>query len=254
LDAVAKGCEVLTQAHGFEGRKDLSFSVMDARKLLDETARTATPANRLNSDLVSALICDGASKDEEAVRATPYCAMFGQGHQHFLERLETIPKGTPPKKLSKKLSATDLNSVEKLEQALFRPWLRIDATQSFRWDPLEDRRYALRFEDPSSDEALTVHGANRLASLALPLLTAVPIRERGKIQLNAAGARFVPGTGMCIFWPIWSRSATLKSVTSMLGTPTEALTDCEGLGVIRVYRAERISVGKYFNFTRASIV
>jgi hypothetical protein len=67
-------------------------------------------------------------------------------------------------------------------------WTRRDSTQSFRWDPAEDRRYALRFADPSTDKGLTVHGANRLACIALPLFTAVPMRIRGAIRLMCLGS------------------------------------------------------------------
>src|SRR5712691_3833221 len=116
------------------------------------------------------------------------------------------------------MTAADLNAPEKLAQALFSAWDRRDSTQSFRWDPLEDRRYALRFEDPSTDKGMTMHGANRLASLALPLLPAVPARVRGKIQLNAVGTGWIPGAGLCVSWPIWSRPASLKSIVAILAS------------------------------------
>jgi len=177
--------------------------------------------------------------------------MFGQGHQHFLERLEAVPQGTVPKKLAKRVTSEDLNAPEKLEQALFTPWERRDPTQSFRWDPLEDRRYALRFEDPSTDEGLTMHGANRLASLAIPLLPALPVRVRGKIQLSTVGTEWIAGTGLCVSWPIWSRPASLKAIVAMFASNGKDLTGSAGLGITRIYRAERISVGKFFNFTRA---
>jgi hypothetical protein len=250
LEAAAKGCEVLARVHDFDGRKDINFTRDEARECLTTEARSATPANRMSIDLLSALTSDAVAKDDGTVRATPFCAMFGQGHQHFLERLETVPKGIPPKELAKKMAATDLNAPEKLEQALFSAWERRDSTQSFRWDPIEDRRYALRFEDPSTDKGMTMHGANRLASLALPLLPAVPARVRGKIQLSAIGTAWIPGTGLCVSWPIWSRAASLKSIVAMLASGGD-VANLEGLGVIRIYTVERISVGKFFNFTRA---
>jgi hypothetical protein len=251
LEAAAKGCDALASVHDFDGRKDLNFTRDEARERLRREARSATPANRMSIDLLSALTSDAVAKDDGTVRATPFCAMFGQGHQHFLERLETVPKGIPPKELAKRVAPADLNAPEKLEQALFTAWERRDSTQSFRWDPLEDRRYALRFEDPSTDKGMTMHGANRLASLALPLLPAVPARVRGKIQLKAVGTGWIPGVGLCVSWPIWSRPARLKSIVAMLASCGEGLAGLEGLGIMRIYRAERISVGKFFNFTRA---
>ncbi|HEY4363346.1 MAG TPA: hypothetical protein VGN17_20435 [Bryobacteraceae bacterium] len=254
LEAVAHGCQILAESHDFD-RADVVFTMTDARDILKQESRSAQPKKRHRADLFSALMSDGAIKeDKDAVKVTPYCTIFGQGHQHFLERLVTVPNGILPKKLAKKPNA-NLNSPEKLEQALFHPWNRTDPTQSFRWDPLEDRRYALRFDDPSGDDALTVHGANRLASLALALLTAVPIRQRGKIQLAAVGTGSDESSRLCVWWPVWSRPATLEAIVSMLsasGGHPEALIDRPGLGVLRVYRSRRISFGKFMNFTRAT--
>jgi hypothetical protein len=251
LEAAVKGCQVLASVHDFGDSKDINFTCGEARDRLDKESQSARPANRMRIDLLSALTSDAVARDDGTVKATPFCAMFGQGHQHFLERLEDVPKGTLPKELAKRATLTDLNAPEKLEQALFSPWERRDATQSFRWDPLEDRRYALRFEDPSTDKGMTMHGANRLASLALPLLPVVPARVRGKTQLSAVGTAWVPGTGLCVSWPIWSRAARLRSIIAMLASAGEDLKGRDGLGIIRIYRAERISVGKFFNFTRA---
>jgi hypothetical protein len=175
---------------------------------------------------------DAAFKDDK-VRATPFCAMFGQGHQNFLERLDRVTKGVPPKELQKVTTAEELNSTDKLDAALFRDWERTDRTQSFRWDPVEDRRYALRFEDPSGDKGLTVHGANRLASLALPLLPAVPRRERGEVRLYAVATHWYQGS-LTIRWPIWSQAASLRAIVMMLsGCGFEH--GFPGFGLIDVY-------------------
>ena len=77
------------------------------------------------------------------------------------------------------------------------------------------------------------------------------MRVRGKIQLSAVGTEWIQGVGLCVSWPIWSRLASLKAILAMLANCGD-LRSSEGLGIIRIYRAERISVGKFFNFTRAS--
>jgi len=136
-----------------------------------------------------------------------------------------------------------------LEAALFKSWVRTDCTQSFRWDPVEDRRYALRFEDPSGEKGLTVHGANRLASLALPLLPVAPKRERGEVRIYAVATNWYVAA-LYVQWPIWSRPASLRSITTMLaGCGSDEAYP--GLGILEMYRSERISVGKFLNFTRA---
>ncbi len=243
LDVAAKAASELAEVHSFE-RANLNYSPGEAR----EEFRNAG-SSRLRLDLLSALMSDAAERKDK-IRATPFCAMFGQGHQNFLERLENVPKGTPPRELQGQVTPDDLNSPKKLEEALFQSWDRSDPTESFRWDPQEDRRYALRFDNPSGDKALTVHGANRLAALALPLLTAVPIRERGEVRLSAVMTRWEAG-GFVVRWPVWSYPATLAAVRRMLaGCGVEERA--AGLRLARVYRAQRINVGKFFNFSRAT--
>ncbi len=247
LEAAAEGCAALAEVHSFSGRQNLNFPAAEARAEMKLEAEESAPNRRLRIDLLSSLISDAAVKEDQTTRATPYCALFGQGHQHFLDRLESVPKGTPPKELANSVSADDLNAPKKLGEALLQPWARKDRTQSFRWDPLEDRRYALRFEDPSTDKGMTVHGANRLASLALPLLTSVPVRSRGEMRLAALGTEWGPRGVLAIWWPIWRRPASLRTIQEMLG----GCDGCPGLGIESIYKAERISVGKFFSFTRA---
>jgi hypothetical protein len=249
LDAAVRAANELAEVHSFEERANLDYKIDEARR---EFENAFSSKNHERIDLLSALMSDAAARDDR-IRATPFCAMFGQGHQNFLERLAKVPKGLVPKELQGKITQEELNSASKLEEALFQPWERRDSTQSFRWDPLEDRRYALRFEDPSSDKGLTVHGANRLAALALPLLTAIPKRERGEVRIYALGTKWDSGS-LVVRWPVWSRPATLIAVRMMLagcGVGIGVNSCFAGLGIRQVYRAERISVGKFFNYTRA---
>lgn len=252
LEAGSQGCESLAAVHEFNGRKDIDYTAEEARETL---LNACDPANRMLGELMAALMSDAAVKkaaknEPSRVRATPFCTIFGQGHQHFLERLRSVPQGEVPKELAKEMSPADLNSAVKLEQALFRTWERSDKTQSFRWDPAEDRRYALRFEDPSNDRGLTVHGANRLACLALPLFPAVPCKERGEVRLYAIGTSW-EGARLCVRWPTWNRPASLQVIMRMIAACSDE-ESCPGAGITGVYQAERVSIGKFFNFTRAT--
>jgi hypothetical protein len=250
LEAAARGCAALAEVHEFGDNRDLQYSREDARAILREAALDASSGNRLRIDLMSALMSDGALKDDAKVRAPVLCAMFGQGHQHFLERMKSVPRGTVPKEIAKKVTSKSLNSPAKLEQALFLPWNRSDATQSFRWDPAEDRRYALRYADPSTDKGLTVHGANRLASVGLPLLFSAPTRAGGEIRLITAGSIWARGVNLTISWPIWRQPASLAAVRNLMaGAGNES-----SQGIVARYRCERISAGKFFNFTYGTVV
>jgi hypothetical protein len=65
---------------------------------------------------------DAAIKDEkeETIEATPLYLLFGQGHQHFLERLANVPvEPVPPR--SKGKTAKIVTAEECLVEALFFP-------------------------------------------------------------------------------------------------------------------------------------
>ena len=109
--------------------------------------------------------------------------MFGQGHQHFLERLRSVPR-TARADRGWGSSKAVISAEDSMSEALFAPWARSDAMPSFRWDPHEDVRYALRATDPTtqSTKETTQHGANRLAAVGLAALTVVPERRAGKAR------------------------------------------------------------------------
>lgn len=247
----ARGCAELAEDHDFAGEADVTFDRARARAMLG----AVTDAPR-RAALLDALFSDGALKDDGRVVASPLCAMFGQGHQHFLTRLAEVPKGILPKGLARKKHPPDLNAPEKLAEALFAPWVRADETDSFRWDPAEDRRYALRFGDPSTDPGRTVHGANRLAAVGLPVLPGVAVERRGRMRFLTLGTTLNGKGGIEIRWPIGRIPMSLgmlRAVTAhpALARPSPDLEALAGLGVAEVRYARRISVGKYFNFTPA---
>src|SRR5690606_35990470 len=83
---------------------------------------------------------------------------------------------------------------------------------NLRWDPIDDRRYALRWENPSADPSKTMRGANRLAIEALPLLPTMPINSRlGTTGFQGSGTRDTFFT-----WPIWSVPLNMPVVASLL--------------------------------------
>jgi hypothetical protein len=250
----AEGCLTLAREHDFDGEKDLSFDGPRARRLLEAALVPEAPGR---AALYGALFSDGALKGDGRVVAAPLCAMFGQGHQHFLARLADVPRGALPKSLAKRRPVPDLNTPEKLLAALFVPWERADETDGFRWDPAEDRRYALRFKNPSGDAGRTVHGANRLAAVGLAAMPGAAVMRRRGIRFLTLGAEFATDGGLEITWPIWDRPASLQGVQALLAHP--ALVGAAGdglrpLGVVERRRARRIANGKFMNFTRAEVV
>lgn len=253
--AAAEGIYVLAQRHDFEDRTDLALSPEDAARTLRRAAETPG-GDRYAADLWSALVCDVAvSRDGKKAEPTPLCLMFGQGHQHFLERLSSIPRRKTPPDRGKGRSKLTVSETDCLREALFVSWERPDATWSFRWDPQEDVRYALRARDPTDAKTkeTTQHGANRLAAVGLSVLTVMPEQLRGQVRLAMIGGRRETGGGIVFRWPIWRVPISLSCIRALLGHPglgsRETLV---ALGIVEIRRARRISAGKFMNVTRAA--
>lgn len=252
-EAAARGIDGLAIAHDFDGESNLNFSAERSRELLETAVHGSGIRSRDRIDVLAALMTDGAIKDQKGdpIQATPLCFQFGQGRQYFLERLAKVPReeAPPPRGRGKARKVT--TAEEALIDALFHAWSRVDPTHSFRWDPDEDVRWALRAGDPTDNAYKngTQHGANRLAAVGLPVLTVVPQRQGGRTRAAVIGGAFTPQFSFA--WPIWEEPATLAAIRTMLMHPR--LREPGGLahlGVAHVYMARRISVGKFMNFTR----
>ena len=253
--AVTEGLNDLAQRHDFSGLKDLKLS----RKEATERLRNATTSDRYISDLWAALISDAVvhyKKKMSEAEPTPLCIMHGQGHQHFMSRLASVPQQSSARAKGIDGKQVTVDETESLHNAMFKPWARRDETHSFRWDPQEDVRYALRATDPThpKTKAGTQHGANRLAAIGLSVLTVVPRMHAGSVRLSVVGGgehrrRFV------FTWPIWRDPVSLAGIQSLLGHPgLDNAGTREVLGVAELRRTRQIQVDRYKSFTRAEAV
>jgi len=259
-EAAAAGLDILTKHHDFGGRPDLDYPRTEARHLLSDAASNACTSDRGRADVIAALMTDGAireSKDRSGavVEPTPLCLLFGQGHQHFLDRFAGVLREQVPPPRGRGKSAVTLSAAACLAEALFAPWHRTDPTFSFRWDPEEDVRYALMAGNPTNAayKGGTQHGANRLAVAGLTALTVVPQIRAGRARAAIPGGAWGP-EGFSFVWPVWRGPTTLAAIRALLGHP--ALREPGGLthlGVTYVFSARRISVGKFMNFTRGRL-
>jgi hypothetical protein len=222
-EAAAEGATTLAVDHSFpqseeagaDPQSDLNYSIAMARELLE---RAANDPNRRCADVWSALACDAVGKDDK-IEATPLCLLFGQGHQHFLDRLATVPQTNAPPPRGRGKKAVTLSAAATLHEALFEPWTRQDPTPAFRWDPAEDVRYALRADDPSGQKSTTQHGANRLAALGLAVLTTTPVQRGGRLRLQVLGGT-QERNEFAFCWPIWRGAASLAAIRALLSHPT----------------------------------
>lgn len=255
-EAATEGLAVLARHHDFDGLRDLRLSPHDARGRLQWAADSdvAYPA-----DLWAAFFSDAAVRRDGTVERTPLCLLLGQGRQYFLSRLALVPQETVPLERGSDRKRRSISEAECLAEALFAPWQRPDhaKARSFRWDPEEDVRHALRANDPTDRKTKdgTQHGANRLAAVGLSLLTVVPRHGPGGVHLTLLGGGREQDGAHTVSWPIWREPASLSSIRALLSHPH--LDDPEtraALGVMERRRARRMLSGKFLNFTRAAAI
>jgi hypothetical protein len=241
----AHGIELISAKYDVGKRRDVKFDRAEYRDYARKLRNNPTSAA-----LATALTAEVPAKREGGLYASPLVMMFGQGHQHFLERLVAIPRGELPSRLRNLKTPPNMRNPHKVAEALFKPWARKDDTDGFRWDPEEDQRYAMRFRDPSKEgAALTVHGANRLAAIGFLSYATAP-RERGMTVVGA----FRDDEGWGFAWPIWSEPLSRYAIEAFLAHSDVMESEpraLRALGVQEVQRARRIANGKYMNVTRA---
>jgi hypothetical protein len=144
---------------------------------------------------------------------------------------------------------------ERTNDALFKQWRYEDDTDGLRWDPIEDRRYAHQFGDPSEakNQIGTVTGANRLAAIGFAAFTSVP-QATGLVTLGISGRR--GERDVC--WPLPNVPTSGTGYVALLAHPALGADDgawaLAAYGVYGVARARRFQVGKYVNFERARIL
>lgn len=227
---------------------DLTISVADFRTALLDAQTSVTANDRDNVDFLAAFGSDMVQsrlngKPTGQIADTAFRTMSGAGHQHFLGTMRTFIAETTERHLHK---------------TLFESWTYDDPLEkhSMRWDPMDDIRYALRWHNPSGDHNRKVSGcmwgANRLAIEALPMFPTQAVRDR----LATTGFREGPRQPTELIWPVWSSPIGALEVRSLLTLPqlqsaSPDLALLNAMGIKTVLRCQRITQGKYRNFTPA---
>ena len=182
-------------------------------------------------DLLAAFASDGCfDKKKGCVDVTPFCFITGSGHQYFLDTVRQLIKEV---------------DLELVIQALFHPWTYQDEKFSMRWDPTEDRQYALMDRNPTAkdNKARTVWMANLLAYQALALFSSAPSMRSLKTTgwtPDKDGPRFT--------WPIWQHPIDIDAIRSLLlltelQKPDPNSLDLRDRGIVAAFRVRRIQVG-----------
>ena len=240
IDLLMPALKTMKDQAALKFNKNLNVDCEQFRVVTEKAQTAATFINRHEADFIAAFGCESLpiSDKNPNIQDTALRTMSGAGHQHFLYSMLTLVQTTEP---------------DHLRTSLFLPWQYADEKPSLRWDPVDDRRYALRWKDPSHDPIRTMRGANRLAIEALPLLPTAP----GEQRLQTTGFSQHRGAGVLFTWPIWEVPLSMDVVRSLLSMAElqESEPDRARLrarGVVEVYRSQRITTGKFRNFTVAS--
>ena len=221
----------------FDFAQDLNVSPEAFLEVAAGAQGEASLQKRRHADFTASFGCEVTlTSDRKNIQDTAIRTMSGAGHQHFLGTMKNL------------VAKTDK---DQLRRSLFESWDYSDEKLGLRWDPEEDRRYALRWDDPSADTVRTMRGANRLAVEALPLLPTAP----GNSQLYTTGFSR-QGRATTLTWPIWTATLSVDVVRSVLSlpeiqTPEPDRRNLFAMGIVEVYRSQRITVGKYRNLSRA---
>lgn len=244
-EAAAEGVAELAKDHVFD-RPKLAFKPEEARERLAAAACTGSQRGREMACLWSALMSDAAMRDDaDIVERTPLC-LLDVAKTAFLKNVEAVcqPASCPQQ------GKTRLSLGEVILLCLFSPWRRRDDTESFRWDPVEDSRHALRWAAPTGVKQGVEHGGNVLAVLGLRSLTVVPGRRGSAVRLHVRGGCREDG-GFAFHWPIWEEQASLQAIEAMLASPElQRPNGLVHLGVREVRVTKRFNPNgqKYSNF------
>jgi len=210
--------------------KHLNATCTELREHMILALDEASQHERHILDLYAAFGSDVCSQDKsDQMLATKFCFITGSGHQYFLDTVRQLIENV---------------TADRIEGALFTQVEPQDEKCSMRWDPQEDRRYAVMWSDPtaSGNKAKTNWAKNLLAYFGLQLLPSVP-RSQGLFTTG-----WSENEPLAWNWPIWTGLMSSWVIRSLLSHPlmTEESGNREALGslgVAAVYQSIRVQVG-----------
>lgn len=223
--------------------RNIDCTDSEYRALVEPLLEGADAEHRESLDMLAAFCSAGCLHESPPKRKqgklapTPFAFISGSGHQDFLGTAGELLKNVSPKRI---------------EAALFAPWTYEEERLSMRWDPVEDRRYALMDRDPTAgdNQPRTVWMANLLAYRALSLFPSVPTRH------GLATVGWTRQEEPVFTWPLWEHPIDPDSIRSLLVLPElrNISSDSRNRGALwargiqAVYRSRRIRVGTGANF------
>ncbi|MFQ5829861.1 MAG: hypothetical protein ACE5JD_11995, partial [Candidatus Methylomirabilia bacterium] len=115
---------------------NLTVSEAEFREFCGEAATVSAASNRRWADFCAAFGCEyGGSDTSTRMDATPFALVNGAGRQDFLGSVAELMV---------------IFTADHVREAILGPWRYLDEKYALRWDPAEDRRYALMAQDPTA--------------------------------------------------------------------------------------------------------
>jgi hypothetical protein len=220
----------------------------------------SAPNGRTTADLLASFGAETADLENERIQPTAFCFITGSGHQWFLATVRQLMTRKDPTK--QEPAPPQCVTDKSLHNCLFKSWAYSDEGLSMRWDPAEDVRYALRFDNPGPIGAYTVWMANLLAYFALGCFPCAALSHE-----TGTACWTVSKESAAFRWPVWEQPLKRDAVRSLLTHRAFAAPDYEAdrkslrdelraRGVAGIFCAQRIQVGNpplhKINFSPAS--
>ncbi len=204
--------------------KHLNAEQSELRDAMRLAAEEADSSSRVTADMLTAFGSDQCLLPKsDRMEPNPLCFVTGSGHQYFLDTARQL---------------TEQVTARRIETALTLDRPPADEKLSMRWDPNEDRRYALMWSDPtaSDNKSLTNWAINLLGYHGLQVLPSAPTAK----GLQSAG--WNRSEDMTFSWPMWTSQLRLDNVRTIM------LQGVKGLKVLApevstVFQSIRLQVG-----------
>ncbi len=202
----------------------------------------ASHSLRAKSLLIGAFGVDLEQKKTGTIFPTPFCMARG-GQLRFVKTVQEL---------------VDKVSPNRLYEALFKEWTFKDEGLSLRWDPRDDRQYALLDRDPTAtnNKVTTVWMANLLAYRALAFYPCAPGSASPGRNLSPTAAWSQGSNTACFTWPLWTDPLAPPTIGALITHRAFASADIQSFrrelfarGVTATYRCRRVKSGDYLNFS-----
>ena len=218
--------------------KKLPFDAKVLRRSAHDALFAASRTCRQQTDVLTSFGVECFANKEGVFEKTELCMVragdsAGQGMTAYGKRVfETIRS-------------------EQLQQAIEANWQNQDDQCALRWDPGEDRPYALQGRNPSKIGALSEKGANCLALFGMACFPVVPVA--GQAETTGFGLKAPKQSSFT--WPVWKYPINMNVASSLL-TNSELQQkqperlELDSLGIAAAYRCNRVMTSTYYaNFT-----